>query len=240
MAARIQVGGSRRSGGKWIWAIILLIIIVIIGGIFYFYNNLKNTTEMKAEAVSYLITYETPKKTELYFIRIKNQSRKIFVVKSPDNIFYSEKGLYIDSLKPEEALTNFEQMFDISPSTIKYHFILKSDSISNFLSILKGTGNSIDDVFEILKTRKSGIMDMLISNNFVNEIRKYGNTNLSYNGAFALLQAFSKYSITSYDKLEIKTLLSKPVVINLPDLKKQLERNYVDKTALESLKTILE
>ncbi|SHE87286.1 hypothetical protein SAMN02745164_01317 [Marinitoga hydrogenitolerans DSM 16785] len=240
MATRIQVGNSRRTSGKWIWILLIVIIVIAIGGIFYFYNNLKNTTEMKADAVSYLITYEMPQKTELYFVRIKNQSRKIFIVKSPDNIFYSEKGLYIDSLKPEEALTNFEQMFDINPSTVKYHFILKNDNIPAFLSIIKGQGNTIDDVFEYLKTRKSGIMDMLVANNLINEVRKYGNTNLSYNGAFAFLQAFSKYSITSYDKLEIKTLLSKPVVINLPDLKKKMERNYVDKTTLESLKTILE
>lgn len=240
MAARIQVGGIRKSSGKWIWILLFVLIIIIIGGVFYFYNNLKNSTELKAEAISYLITYETPQKTELYFIRIKNQSRKIFIVKSPDNIFYSEKGLYVDSLKPEEALTNFEQMFDISPSTMKYHFILKNDGISSFLSVIKGNGTTIDDVFEYLRIRKAGIMDMLNANKAMNEIRKYGNTNLSYNGAFALLYAFSKYSITSYDKLEIKTLLSKPVEISLPDLKQKMERNYVDKTVLETLKTILE
>ncbi|KLO22736.1 hypothetical protein X275_05255 [Marinitoga sp. 1197] len=240
MATRIQVGGKRKSSNKWLIFLFIAIIALGLGGVFYFYNNLKNTTEIKADAVSYLITYEMPQKTELYFIRIKNQSRKIFIVKSPDNIYYSEKNLYIDSLKPEEALTNFEQMFDINPSTIKYHFVLKSGNISPFLSILKGQGNSIDDLFNFLKARKSGLFDMLIANNIVKEIRKYGNTNLSYNGAFALLQAFSKYSITSYNKLEIKTLLSKPVTINLPDLKKKMERNYIDKTSLESLKTILE
>ncbi|GAB6188331.1 hypothetical protein JCM30566_00700 [Marinitoga arctica] len=240
MATRIQVGNTRRTSGKWIWVLLFTIIIIIIGGIFYFYNNLKNSTELKAEAVSYLITYEMPQGTELYFIRVKNQSRKVFIVKSPDNIFYSEKSLYIDSLKPEEALTNFEQMFDVNPSTMKYHFILKSDGVSSFLSIIKGNGTTIDDVFEYLRIRKSGIMDILTANKLINEVRKYGNTNLSYNGAFALLQAFSTYSITSYDKLEIKTLLSKPVVITLPDLKQKMERNYVDKTVLETLKTILE
>jgi hypothetical protein len=240
LAARIQIGGSRKTSGKWIWILLISIIIIIAGGIFYYYNSLKNSADMKAEAVSYLVTYETPQETELYFIRVKNNSRKIFIVRSSDNIFYSEKGLSIDSLKPEEALTNFEQMFDVTPSTIKYHFVLKSESMGDVNSLLKGRGNSIDEFFNTLKTRNAGIMDILVSNNFVNEIRKYGNTNLSFNGAFALLQAFSKYSITSYDKLVIKTLLSKPVEINLPELKKKMKRNYVDKTVIESLKTILE
>ncbi|KAF2956044.1 hypothetical protein [Marinitoga sp. 38H-ov] len=238
--ARIQVGGSKRSSGKWIWILILMIIIVIAGGIFYFYNNLKNTTEMKADAISYLITYETKNNTELYFVRVKNQSRKVFIVKSQDNIFYSEKGLQINSLNPEEALTNFEQIFDINPSTIKYYFVLKEESIPAFMSIIKGNGNNIDNLFNYLKVRKSGILDILTANKIVNEVRKYGNTNLSFNGSFSFLQAFSNYSITSYDKLEIKTLLSNPVTVKLPDLKKQFERNYIDKTSLETLKTILE
>lgn len=238
--ARIQVGGSRRSSGKWILILIVIIIIGTVGGLFYYYNNLKNTTEMTAEAVSYLITYETKKDTQLYFVRIKNQSRKIFILKSPDNIYYSDKGLYIDSLNPEEALTNFEQIFDINPSTIKYHFILKEDNIPEVMTIIKGTGNNIDDLFNYLKIRKSGILDILTANKLVESVRKYGNTNLSFNGAFAFLEAFSNYSITSYDKLEIKTLLSKPVSINVPDLKKQIERNYIDNATLETLKTILE
>ncbi|MBM7559857.1 hypothetical protein [Marinitoga litoralis] len=238
--ARIQVGGSRSSSGKWILILIVIIIIGAVGGLFYYYNNLKNTTEMTAEAVSYLITYETKKDTQLYFVRIKNQSRKIFILKSPDNIYYSDKGLYIDSLNPEEALTNFEQMFDIDPSTIKYHFILKEDNIPEVMTNIKGTGNNIDDLFNYLKIRKSGILDILTANKLVESVRKYGNTNLSFNGAFAFLEAFSNYSITSYDKLVIKTLLSKPVSINVPDLKKQIERNYIDNTTLETLKTILE
>ncbi|APT75449.1 hypothetical protein XO10_02565 [Marinitoga sp. 1135] len=241
MATRLQVGNTRRgSSGSLIWIILLIIIIAGIGGVYYFYNNLKNSTELKADSISYLISYEDGKNTEIYFVRIKNNSRKIFIVKSPDNVYYSEKNLYIDSLKPEEALTNFEEIFEINPSTIKYYFSVKKDTVPSLVAKLKGSGTTIDNFFDTLKTRKSGLMDMFTINKLIDIIRKDGSTNISYNGMFALLQAFSKYSITGYDKLEIKTLLSQPIEINLPDLKKDVKRNYIDKTNIESLKTIME
>ncbi len=74
-------------------------------------------------------------------------------------------------------------------------------------------------------------------------IRRYSknydrSTNLDEEGIYTLIDGFSKYSITNYDKLTVPLLLNEPLQINIAN--QTIERKYADVEAFERIKEIVE
>ncbi|HPA93557.1 MAG TPA: hypothetical protein PLI39_06550, partial [Petrotogaceae bacterium] len=89
-----------------------------------------------------------------------------------------------------------------------------------------------------LKYRNSNIFDFFFVNSLEGLIRKYDRDSNFTKGAIAnLLNAFAKYTIVSFDKLDLKADFSQPIQINYSS--NSYLRKYADEQSFQIVKDIL-
>jgi len=103
---------------------------------------------------------------------------------------------------------------------------------------VKSQKEDIESFFEALKYRNSNIFDFFFVNSLEGLIRKYDRDSNFTKGAIAnLLNAFAKYTIVSFDKLDLKADFSQPIQINYSS--NSYLRKYSDEQSFQIVKDIL-
>lgn len=235
--ANVYVGGKSKKRGKF-WLVLILVLVAVaafFGFMFYKYNNLTSSPAVKADLLTYTISYND----DFYFVRLLNNNRKIMILKVENGTTFAGPYITLTSDNLDKATTDFLKLFGLN-SNINYYFYL-NDALANELTN-KLTGNSsqgIDGLFDSLKTSKLSFWKVFSYNSYVKTVKEYDrNTNLDEEGFVALIKGFSQYAITSYDKLTIPTLLNKPITVNIGA--QSYERKYANPDAFQRIKEIME
>ncbi|BBE31642.1 hypothetical protein OSSY52_17830 [Tepiditoga spiralis] len=231
--SKIYLSNRRKSSKKWpLFLIIILILVIGFFGVKYYMAE--NASETKYSKLTYTFSY----KDNLYFIRVLNDSKKIFMVKTIDNITFPDSFLTLSKNNLQDTTNNFLRGFNLQ-SDLNYYINLNDDLIKSFINKIGSNKSGINGFFEGLMYRNSSIFDFLTVDSYYNLIKKYDrSTNLTSPAVYVLLKSFSKYSINNFDKLTLKPLFDKPIKITIDD--KIYYRNYLNEENFKRLKEILE
>jgi hypothetical protein len=235
--ANVYVGGKRKRGRR-IWLILIIIIAIIaafLGFMLYRYNQFINNPVAASSSVTYTVSYDNG----LYFIRVLNDNRKIMIVKVEDGTTFPESYITLSSENLDKVTNDFLELFDLN-SNFNYYFYLNDEVANEFISKLGGSNlKGIDGFFDVLKNSEIRFWQVFSLGGYVDIVKNYDrSTNLDEEGIYALIDGFSKYSITNYDKLTVPLLLNEPLQINIAN--QTIERKYADVEAFERVKEIVE
>jgi len=235
--ANVYVGG-RRKRGRRIWLILIIIIAIIVaflGFMLYRYNQFVNNPVAASSKLTYTVSYDNG----LYFIRILNDSRKIMIVKVEDGTTFPESYITLSSENLDKVTNDFLELFNLN-SGAYYYFYLNDEVADEFISKLGGSNlNGIDGVIDALKNSEMRFWQVFSLGQYVDTVKNFDrSTNLDEEAVYALINGFSKYSITSYDKLTVPLFLEEPLQINIAN--QTIERKYADVEAFERVKEIVE
>ncbi|PNS02466.1 hypothetical protein X928_00325 [Petrotoga miotherma DSM 10691] len=235
--ANVYIGGKRKRGRR-IWLILIIIIAIIVaflGFMFYRYNQFVNNPVATSNKITYTVSYDNG----LYFIRVLNDNRKIMIVKVEDGTTFPESYITLSSENLDKVTNDFLELFELN-SNFNYYFHINDDVANKFISKLGGSNlKGIDGVFDALINSEMRFWQVFSLEEYIDIVKNYDrSTNLDEEGVYALINGFSKYSITNYDKLTVPLLLTKPLQINIAN--QTIERKYVDIEAFERIKEIVE
>ena len=235
--ANVYLGSKKKKRSKfWISLIIIIVAVVAFFGFFFYrYSQLTKSPVVSADALTYVISYSD----DLYFIRVLNNNRKVMVMKIQNSTTFPGQYLTLTSDNLEIAARNFLNLFELN-SNVNYYLYLSDNLANELISKLNGTtSQGIDGLLAALKNSKFNMWEVFTLGGLINTIKDYDrSSNIDQEGFYALINAFSKYAITDYDKLTIPLVLDEPLEINIGTQK--LERKYADVGAFQRMKEILE
>jgi len=107
--ANVYVGGKSKKRGKF-WIILILVLVAVaafFGFMFYKYNNLMSSPALKADLITYTISYND----DLYFVRLLNNNRKIMIIKVENGTTFTDPYITLTSDNLEKATTDFLKLF---------------------------------------------------------------------------------------------------------------------------------
>lgn len=233
--ANIYLGSKKKKSKGKLWLLIIILILIAIIVFFgYKYFKMNNSEPLKASKNTYAISYED----DLYFIRVINDNKRIQVTKIPNNSTFPDTNKNINNKSLIIATDEFLNQFNLK-SDFKYYINLNIDLIKEFTELLNKPSEDIDGFITALKFSNINPIQSLFIGKYRDVIRKYDReTNLTDESVYALISAFNNYSITDYDKLTLKTIFNKPMIVNVGD--QTYKRNYIDQKVYDLIKTILE
>ncbi|HPO28140.1 MAG TPA: hypothetical protein PK315_11740, partial [Petrotogaceae bacterium] len=140
-----------------------------------------------------------------------------------------------DDLK--DSTNSFLKEFELS-SNLDFYIKVDENTVKKLNQSVKSQKEDIESFFEALKYRNSNIFDFFFVNSLEGLIRKYDRDSNFTKGAIAnLLNAFAKYTIVSFDKLDLKADFSQPIQINYSS--NSYLRKYADEQSFQIVKDIL-
>ncbi|PNR92544.1 hypothetical protein [Petrotoga sp. 9PWA.NaAc.5.4] len=235
--ANVYLGSKKKKRSKfWISLIIIIVAVVAFFGFFFYrYSRLTKSPVVSADALTYVVSYSE----DLYFIRVLNNNRKVMVMKIQNGTTFPGQYITLTSDNLEIAARNFLNLFELK-SDVNYYLYLSDNLANELISKLNGTtSQGIDGLLTALKNSKFNMWEVFTLGGVINTIKDYDrSSNIDQEGFYALINAFSKYAITNYDKLTIPLVLDEPLQINIGTQK--LERKYADVGAFQRMKEILE
>lgn len=235
--ANVYVGGKRKKRGK-IWIILIIVIaalVAIFGIMFYNYNQIVNSPIVTANKLTYTVSYDN----SLYFIRVLNDSRKVMIVKIEEGTTFPGTYYTLNSNILEKTSNDFLDLFELK-SDANFYFYLNNSVAHELSSQLNGiSSEGIDGLIDSLKNSEVTIWNFFRLSSYLEIIKNYDrSTNLNEDALYALINGFSKFSITNYDKLTVPLMTKQPLQINIGP--QTVERKYADLEVLERMKQVVE
>jgi len=235
--ANVYVVGKRKRGRR-IWLILIIIIAILaafLGFMLYRYNQFVNNPVASSSKLTYTVSYDDG----LYFIRVLNDNRKIMIIKVEEGTTFPESYITLSSESLDKVSNDFLELFDLN-SNFTYYFYLNDELANELISKLGGSNlKGIDGFFDALKNSEIRFWQVFNLRGYVDIVKNYDrSTNLDEEGVYALINGFSQYSITNYDKLTVPLLLNEPLQINIAN--QTIERKYADVEAFERIKELVE
>jgi len=233
--ARIKVKRGRKKGSFLKTVIFVVVIAVLLVGAFAVYNiyALNSSSELKLAKSTYTFSYGD----KIYFLRVLNDRNKILIVRAEDGLTFKDKLFSISKDDLKDSTNSFLKEFELS-SNLDFYIKVDENTVKKLNQSVKSQKEDIESFFEALKYRNSNIFDFFFVNSLEGLIRKYDRDSNFTKGAIAnLLNAFAKYTIVSFDKLDLKADFSQPIQINYSS--NSYLRKYADEQSFQIVKDIL-
>lgn len=234
--AKVEWGSRKKpkKGPKIVFLILFLVIVMISGFFGYNYYTLRNSYENSLNYLTYTISFED----DIYFIRVVNNNRRVYIVKADNNSIFPDTRKLLDSNNLILTTQNFNSQFKLNSQNST--FIRLNDQLKNILiDEFGGQKYDVEGFFDSLKFRNTSLLDYIKMNSLVNQIKKFDReSNITQGALYVLLNSFSNYSINRYDSLYLETYFDEPIIITVQD--EQYKRNYINQSSIDRIGTILE
>jgi len=198
-------------------AIVVIIISIAFGGYFLYLRSFKMSQEYKSSPSHFLFEV---KEEGIYFVRIIDEKRMVYIIHFPRFSFDPVDKTYIESDYPEESLEKVERILNLKAIKSFYASVDK-DSIGEFSKMILNTATKdFEDLLVFLSKRNMKIFDILKIHAWLRKLST--DTNLNKYSFYKFLYALSNFGVRY---IEVSGITKKPVVIRVED--KVLKRIYL-------------